>query len=455
MLTICINDKSKIKELAKKKGLSNIVISNSNLIDDIILNMAHNGIIACLDNGFDDRRKHNSFVPFRLIIALAIAAKMRIHTSLTDIPVAIRDHRVLAELGYNFIFDNNRELFTEGTIRHLLSKYTNEDLVCYYNNVLQERIMPLLNIKPNIHILDCTKIAVNLNNDNYEKSSISVDRKGNAMRGYKLASLRGIYNDTGIIEEIRFGTASMHDLTLSEEMIRTSNCFNYGDILIIDRGFLSRDLINYLKTEKGVDTYVPLRKDMIAFQDAVGIAKNDNNWKPHPNKRRTSQKIAFVSNITGWDSDNISNDVPVNACVVWDVDSDIHIVFATTNTKASAKDIVCTYEIRTEIEEDFRQLKDFWRLENFKTTKYNIIAFHIICVLFGYLFYHIYINSKCGADFLGKSFPVLMKNYKEKSLGYFMLYGNKYFCCMSFKEFFEFRDSCSQEIKDYLLDFLE
>ena len=172
MLTICINDKSKIKELAKKKGLSNIVTSNSNLIDDIILNMAHNGIIACLDNGFDDRRKRNSFVPFRLIIALAIAAKMRIHTSLTDIPVAIRDHRVLAELGYNFIFDNNRELFTEGTIRYLLSKYTNEDLVCYYNNVLQERIMPLLNIKPNIHILDCTKIAVNLNNDNYEKSYI-------------------------------------------------------------------------------------------------------------------------------------------------------------------------------------------------------------------------------------------------------------------------------------------
>ena len=120
MLTICKNDKQKIKELVNKKGLNNIVISNSNLIDDIILAMYRDGIIDCLDRSFFDKRKHNSHVPFKLIIALSIAAKMRIHTSLTDIPVAIKDHRVLAELGYNIVFDNREELFTEGTIRHLL-----------------------------------------------------------------------------------------------------------------------------------------------------------------------------------------------------------------------------------------------------------------------------------------------------------------------------------------------
>ena len=89
MLTICRNNKNKIKEIIKQKGLSNIVISNSNLIDDIILAMYRDGVIDCLDNGFLDKRRHNSIVPFKLIIALSIAAKMRIHTSLTDIPVAI------------------------------------------------------------------------------------------------------------------------------------------------------------------------------------------------------------------------------------------------------------------------------------------------------------------------------------------------------------------------------
>lgn len=452
MLTICKNNKAEIKKLIENKGLSNIVISNTNLIDDIILAMARDGIINCLDNGFCDKRRHNSFIPFKLIIALAVAAKMKIHTSLTDIPSAIQDHRVLAELGYNIVLNNKEELFTEGTIRYLLNKYANEDFVCYYNTVVQKHIMPLKAIRPNIHILDCTKITVNFDNENYENSSIARDKDGNAIRGYKLSSLRGLYKDTGVIEEIRFGTVSVHDLALSEDMLKTTNCFNCGDILINDRGFLSRELINYLKTERGVDTYVPLKKNMWAFNEAITIAKNENNWDLHP--YRTEQRIAFVSELSGWDSSNILNDVPINACVVWDFEKNNYMVFITTNMNTSAKDIITTYEIRPEIEEDFRQLKDFWKLEDFKTTKYNIIAFHIICVLLGYLFYQIYINSEDGRRYLGKSLPVVLKKYKGKAMNHLVLYGGQYFCCMSIKEFFEFRDDCSCETKEYLLGFL-
>ncbi len=455
MLTICKNDKTKIKKLIENKNLTDIVISNSNLIDDIILAMCRDGVVDCLDKCFTDKRRHNSFIPFRLIIAMAIAAKMKINTSLTDIPTAITDHRVLAELGYNVVFNNKKEYFTEGTIRYLLGKYSNEDLISYYNKVVQEHIMPLKNIKPNIHILDCTKIAVNMDNENYENSSISLDRKGNSMRGYKLSSLRGLYNDTGIIEEIRFDTASVHDLALSEEMIKNSNCLNYGDILINDRGFLSRELINYMKREKGVNIYVPLKRNMWAYQEAINIAISENRWNAHPNKHRAEQKMAFVPQLTSWDSANIKNDVPINACVVWDCISDKYMVLVTTDMNATAKDIVLTYELRTEIEEDYRQLKDFWKLEDFKTTKYNIIAFHIICVLLGYLFYQFYINSEDGYEYLGKSLPVILKNYNCKPLNHLVLYGGYYFCSMSLKEFFEFRDSCSQEIKDYLLKFLK
>ena len=455
MLTIYKNDKNKMKEIIKQKGLSNIVISNSSLIDDIILAMYHDKIIDCLDNGFLDKRRHNSIVPFKLIIALSIAAKMKTHTSLTDIPFAIQDHRVLAELGYNIAIDKKKNLFTEGTIRYLLNKYTNEDLIVYYNDVVQNHIMSLKNIKPNIHILDCTKISVNFDNQNYEMSSVAKDKDGNAMRGYKISSLRGLYKDTGIIEEIRFGTVSIHDLALSEEMIKTTNCFNRGDILINDRGFLSRELVNYLKNERGVDTYVPLKRNMWAFNEAITVAKNENNWIEHPNRRRVGQKIAFVPELAGWDSSIVANDVPINACVVWDVNNNSYMVFVTTNTNATVKEIISTYELRPEIEEDFRQLKDFWKIEDFKTTKYNIIAFHIICVLLGYLFYQLYINSEEGQEYLGKSLPVILKNYTNKSFGHLILYGGQHFCCMSIKEFFEFRDSCRAEVQEYLLEFFE
>ena len=131
------------------------------------------------------------------------------------------------------------------------------------------------------------------------------------------------------------------------------------------------------------------------------------------------------------------------------------MVFVTTNTNATVKEIISTYELRPEIEEDFRQLKDFWKIEDFKSTKYNLIAFHIICVLLGYLFYQLYINSDNGSQYLGKSLPVILKNYSEHYWNYLVLYGGEYFCCMSMIEFFQFRDSCSEEVKKYLLEFFK
>lgn len=454
MLTICKNDKTKVKELIKSKQLSSIVASNSDFIDDIILAMSQEGIIDCLDEGFTDKRRHNSFIPFKLIMALAVAAKMKIRTSLTDIPYAIQDYRTLAELGFNIAIENKDELFTEGTIRYLLNKYNADDLVAYYNEVIQNRICKKKDIETNIHILDCTKIAVNFDNENYENSSIALDRKGRKMRGYKLASLRGIYNDTGIIEEIRFGTAAMHDLHLSEEMLKTSPCLKSGDILIYDRGFISRDLINYLKLYRNVDTYVPLRHGMVAYNQTIVGAKEDNKWEPHPTRRNSV--IAPVDGMgIYWESENPNEDVPINSCVVWDKVEDLYHVFITTDMNARAVDIIKTYEMRVEIEEDFRQLKDFWKLEDFKSTKYHMVVFHIICVLLGYLFYQLYINSELGRKYLGKSLPVILKNYKTKFLNHLVLYSGNYFCCMSIKEFFEFRDSCDEEVQRFLLRFFD
>ena len=223
MLRICKQDKNKVMEQVKNKVLDGIMASNSNLIDDIILSMCHEGVLDSLDKGFPDKRNTNSTIPLRFIMALAIASKMKVRTSLTDIPYAIQDYRTLAELGYNAMnTDKSDGWFNEGTIRHLLGKYKSEDIFNYYNNVVQKHIFNTMDIETNIHILDCTKIAVNYDNENYEGSTFGYDRLGNSMRGYKLASLRGVYNDNGLIEDVRFGTVNIHDFKLSEEMLKTT-----------------------------------------------------------------------------------------------------------------------------------------------------------------------------------------------------------------------------------------
>lgn len=247
--------------------------------------------------------------------------------------------------------------------------------------------MKKLDIQPCIHILDCTKVLVNLDNENYGNASVAkID--GETMRGYKLGVLRGVLDDYGTAEEIVLGTLTTHDMEQCREMLRNTSCFHENDILINDKGFLSREMTNYLKTARKVDTYLPAKKNMVIFQDAVKLAISAGKWKKHPNRKRKDQEIQLVTDLGPlWESGNPEEDVPVNACVVHDKKTDKFFVFMTTDTSKTARQIINTYELRPEIEEDFRQMKDLWKLEDFKSTKYNYITCHIVMTLVGYLYF--------------------------------------------------------------------
>lgn len=148
-----------------------------------------------------------------------------------------------------------------------------------------------------------------------------------------------------------------------------------------------------------------------------------------------------------WISSNPQIDVPINACVVWDETDDKYFVFVTTDTNKSAKQIIQTYEIRTEIEEDYRQLKDFWKLEDFKSTKLNTIAFHIVCVLFGYLFFHLYTMLPEGEKYAHKSLPVILKNYKSQNFDFVIFYVENEFGIFTLIEFAELYSSCDDRVR--------
>ena len=454
MLQIVQESKEKVLASIKQGRIDAAEISQPNFIDGIILKMQELGVVEDLCHIIEDKRKDNAVIPLKFIWILAIAAKMKIHTSLTDIPYAIIDAEVLLAFGYS-LWDTDRALekglMDEGAIRHLLGEYKQNEMIKGYNSYVQAHIFPQMGIEANVRILDCTKLEVELTNENYEESSV-VREGGEARRGYKLATLRGITGDSGIIEEIRFGTMKDHDLELSRDMLLNSDMLKPTDIVINDRGFLSREVLNELKTRRKVDTYIPLRKNMIAFQDAVSIAVAGNNWKAHPNKKRKSQKIAFVPEIGAmWRSDLPENDVPLNACVVWDTKDSEYFVFVTTAITKTAKQIIQTYEVRPEIEEDYRQLKDFWCLEDFKSTKIHVIAFHIVCTLLGCLMFQLYVGTEEGDRWSGKSLPVIVKKYiPPNKLKTVIIYTGQYFAVFPLVEFLHLYTSLEIAIRSRL-----
>ncbi len=103
-----------------------------------------------------------------------------------------------------------------------------------------------------------------------------------------------------------------------------------------------------------------------------------------------------------WENGEPQKNVPLNACTVHDRKTDKYFVFMTIDTSSTARQIITTYELRLEIEEDFRQMKDFWKLEDFKSTM----------MLVGYLYFQVYKNLEEGKAYVEKSLPVVAKNYK-------------------------------------------
>ena len=450
MIQFSKKDKDKVLNAIKEGNIDAADISFPNLIDTIMLKMKNIGVLAKLTKAFEEKRRDNSSIPLDIILSLAIIAKMKLKTSLTDVAFAVTDSELLSELGWN-IWDNYRDLekglLEEGTMRNMINKYEAKELIESYNEYVQNIVMPELKILPQIHILDCTKILVNLNNSNYENSEV-IRYEGEPTRGYKLATLRGLMDDGGIIEELAFGSIKTHDMELSRDILLKSKVLKEGDILINDRGFTSRSVTNTLKTNKKVDTYIPAKKNMMIYEQAVSIAKLEDKWHPHPNKKRKTQEIQLVKDLgSSWISENPEEDVDLIACVVHDTKDDEYYVFMTTDVEKTAKQIINIYEIRPEIEEDYRQIKDFWKLEDFKSTKYNFIVFHIIMTLIGYTYFQLYKNMEEGRKFSKKSLPVVLKNYKEQKPKSVIIYTGQYFAIFTFIEFIQLYASCSEEVR--------
>jgi len=86
--------------------------------------MKRKGLTESLSAVIPDKRRDNHHISFDILLCLAVAAKLKRKTSLTDVPFAVTEAELLAELGWN-LWDNERDvndgLFSESVMRKLLA----------------------------------------------------------------------------------------------------------------------------------------------------------------------------------------------------------------------------------------------------------------------------------------------------------------------------------------------
>ena len=78
MIRLCKYNHENILDKIRSGQLDAVALSTTNLIDDIILKINSCNIFNCLEKYIPDFRADNTTIPYKLIWASAIAAKMRV-----------------------------------------------------------------------------------------------------------------------------------------------------------------------------------------------------------------------------------------------------------------------------------------------------------------------------------------------------------------------------------------
>jgi hypothetical protein len=348
--------------------------------------------------------------------------------AISQSPYALHSPILLAELGLNVkVLVEGEGISRRGTqenvpfsgdvTRKMLYEMAASSLVSWYNGYVGRAYLRQADYVPCIHILDCTKLVVNYENENYEGSGIVTNDEGEKERGYKLGSLRSLLDDGGIITSIAFGPIQVHDLTLCKDILLKSPHLKPGDMLIVDRAYIDGETISILKLRRKVDTLIPLRSNMKAYEDAIESAyyHADVPWDNHPTREK--QQIKKIEHLDYmWEECC----VPMVGCVVRELkkgkdgnggrDDYDHMVFGTTRLRLTGSRVIQTYELRPEIEEDHRQWKDGpWDMAEFTSTSLVQIVYHVICVLLAYNLGEVYSNTKAGQQFAQKTLRQLRR----------------------------------------------
>lgn len=484
------NNKERVIEEINENRIENIFNIIPNLSDKVLdYNQINFDIVDLINNSFEDKRRYESKIKSPLIILSGVHSRMKQMFSISELPLALTSKQIINKINYNVAYDSKETLLKESNIRAFLEKYeqdNKEDDIEFNNyfiefyNQFTDKFLKKVGINCNKHILDCSVMDVNLKNENYEGSTTTY-KGGEKLRGYKIGTLRGITPNGGVIEEICISTAKTHDFNMSEDMILNSKYLKPNDYLLMDRGFL--DIVFFKKlNKKGINIIIPAKKNMEIYINAVEAAKQNDNWTKHPNNKRKGQEITLITDMEGaWLStndkskkpENLNLDYKINCCVIrFDkeknkkvlnddeiISTDDEFAYAcimTNDVSLSCNEIIRYYEMRPEIEEDFRQLKDFWGLNNYKSTKYHIISFVILISLLGYNFYQVYKESDEGKNYIGKSLIV------EEKHGLYIVKGVRtaivtqhYFCIFEQDELLDLYANLDKEkrqlIKQYLV----
>jgi len=186
-------------------------------------------------------------------------------------------------------------------------------------------------------------------------------------------------------------------------------------LLIVDREYIDGAMITRFKKKYGIDILIPLRKNMDAFLDALGLARlSEARWSLYKERRDgesgefvEKEEVMGVAKVTSWED----CEVPLYVVLVRESKGGEEKIWALVSTRQfrTAKEARELYELRMQVEERIDQLKNCWLIGKFTSPNFNLDLAQVVFTLLSYSLIQIYLMRKEMEDLANKTIDSLQQ----------------------------------------------
>ena len=321
------------------------------------------------------------------------------------------------------------------------------------------------------------------------------DKRYQWRRCYKVVSLIHVNRDLNLFLTVaaRVIPGNQHECPFLYELVDgfvKAVDRGWMKVLIVDRGLIDGPNMGRIKTEHHIDTIVPLKTNMSAYQDMIGLTRlPDFQWMsyqaprittpppsrpkdpalvkreqkrqqtlaarkglppsslpstpapspapppkpPAPTKPPPRTLLGIARGVTSW----TACPVPLTTVVSREIDPDGEVkdwVLTTTSPTFTAPYTRSTYGLRTAIEERHRQYKCFWDLACMPSRAFSMVVNHVLFVLLAYTLMqaHVFLRHRkeMNSRTRGRTLQLL-----NPTMEVVAVYYRQRFCLLSLAEF--------------------
>ncbi len=366
----------------------------------------------------DPRQRHS--VPVGVLLASMLQLKYHGEAAFLKLPYVLRSGSMLEVVGVNVRLGGGfnrkhrkprRSPFDQDTARKYFRDTDAQPLQTWYTEAVGGWFQGHQALEhERIFVLDSSLLTLP-DNPHYEQAAqVPLDAKGHYDPAgtptwcYQLTSLLHVRTtrDYFLFTGLRLGPGSASGQTEGERLL-TEYMAARGPgaikLLLIDRGFVDGPFVTWCKREQNIDVLLPLKSNMAIVADAAGLAgQSDHPWTPLRMTAKEEQTLAckeaaVCEELTSWE--NCA--VPLTVVLIRETKRDGTIAqwaLAATLRGRTAQHLVDRYQLRSQIEERYDQLKNAWGMTRFTSTAFALVTAHVVFTLLAYSLLQLYLKRR-------------------------------------------------------------